>query len=148
MHRILLTLCLLLALPFVALADNKQTLTIDGTAQQATVKSIAFSGDNVVLSLSDGTSQTVDMASVVINFGTSTGIQGLVKSLSGLQLVGDALTLRGAEAGTAVAVYNLRGVRQAQGVAGQDATVLSLVGLPKGVYVVKAGKQSVKFIKR
>ena len=37
------------------MADNKQTVTIDGAQVSKTVREITFNGDNVTLSYADGT---------------------------------------------------------------------------------------------
>ena len=42
-----------------AFAENKQTVTIDGQAVGKTVKEITFDGDNVILSYSDNTSDSL-----------------------------------------------------------------------------------------
>ena len=42
------------------MADNKQTVTIDGSQVSKTVKEITFDGDNVTLSYADGTDETQD----------------------------------------------------------------------------------------
>ncbi|MBR0049813.1 MAG: hypothetical protein IJP74_10950 [Prevotella sp.] len=49
-------------------ADKKQVVTISGQATTQSVKTITFSGDNLELTFSDGSTQTVDMADVTIAF--------------------------------------------------------------------------------
>lgn len=46
------------------MADNKQTVTIDGSQVSKTVKEITFNGDNVTLTYDDETTETQDMSLV------------------------------------------------------------------------------------
>ncbi len=62
--KILMTLGCFLLSCFTAAADTKQTVTISGTTSTASLTKITFSGDNVVLTLSDSSSETVDMEKV------------------------------------------------------------------------------------
>lgn len=60
MKRQLLALsCLLISL--CAMADDIQTVTIDGSTVSKTVTQITFNGDDVILHFSDNTSQTAAM---------------------------------------------------------------------------------------
>ena len=60
------------------MADNKQTVTIDGSQVSKTVKEITFDGDNVTLSYADGTDETQDMSLVKLSFAyINTGISNI-----------------------------------------------------------------------
>jgi len=75
--RKIFSLLLFLAATSFALADNTQKVTVSGTTIDKTVKQLSFSGDNVVMNFTDGTSQTEDMSNVIITFSTSTAIKAL-----------------------------------------------------------------------
>lgn len=115
-----ISLLLLGSLLFVnAMADNKQTLTINGSQIAQTVTQIAFDGDHVILTYSDNSSLTTDMSGVKIAFeyGT-TGISQV--NTAEKALVGKVFNLNGQLVGT------------------------STEGLAKGVYIVNGKKVIVK----
>lgn len=115
-----ISLLLLGSLLFVnAMADNKQTLTINGSQIAQTVTQIAFDGDNVILTYSDNSSLTTDMSLVKIAFeyGT-TGISQV--NTAEKALVGKVFNLNGQLVGT------------------------STEGLAKGMYIVNGKKVIVK----
>ena len=120
MNRICLSLLMGL-LATNAMADNKQTITINGSTVDKTVKEITFHGDDVTLVYSDESSQTEDMSLVKLVFsydGTATGIhqvENVKKSLQGK-------------------VYNLNG----------QLVGTSTEGLAKGVYIVNGKKVIIK----
>lgn len=102
------------------MADNKQTVTINGQTVNKTVTEITFDGDNVTLLFSDNSSQAEDMSLVKLTFSYdgSTGINQ-VESLKE--------ALRGK-------VYNLNG----------QLVGTSTEGLAKGVYIVNGKKVIIK----
>ena len=124
MNKTLTTLTLALAVSASAYAqDVKQVVTINGTANEKTVQTITFEGDNVNLLYTDGTSETADMEVVAIAFEyEATAIT--VSSVS--------------ENGEAKKIYDING-RQVRS---------TLDALPQGVYIVKSANKSVKFIKK
>lgn len=135
--------CLLL-LGLSARADSKQVLTINGETVEKVVTRITFSGDNVVLTFGDQTTQTVDMEMVTltISLDGTTDI-GTVK-----EQVGDVLDIDGLEPGTEVVIYNAQGRKMLSARASDVRAILQTHALKSGVYVLKAGNQIVKFIKR
>lgn len=124
MNKTLTTLTLALAVSASAYAqDVKQVVTINGTANEKTVQTITFEGDNVNLLYTDGTSETADMEAVAISFeyeATSITVSSV------------------AENGEAKKIYDING-RQVRS---------TLDALPQGVYIVKSANKSVKFIKK
>lgn len=124
MNKTLTTLTLALAVSASAYAqDVKQVVTINGTANEKTVQTITFEGDNVNLLYTDGTSETADMEVVAISFeyeATSITVSSV------------------AENGEAKKIYDING-RQVRS---------TLDVLPQGVYIVKSANKSVKFIKK
>ena len=91
----LFTLCLL-GLTAAAEDGTRQTVTVNGTIVDKTVKKITFSGDDVVLNFTDDSSQTADMEQVSISFvyetsGINNPHPSKVYNLQG-QYVGNSLS--------------------------------------------------------
>ncbi len=63
----MLTMCLAIVC-LLATADNKTTLTVDGTSVDRNWVSVSFDGDNAILVFDDQDTWEVDMASVAIAF--------------------------------------------------------------------------------
>lgn len=118
MKKRLTTALGIIALPFAVWADSGQTVSVDGTTVNKTVKEITFSGTDVELSFTDGTTLTADMSTVNIAFGTATGVKAVDKD-----------TQRTADD----RIYSLSGQYM-----GKDKNKL-----PKGVYIVN-GKKEIK----
>lgn len=104
-----------------AMADNKQTVVIDGHGVDKTVKQITFNGDNVVLTFTDESTLTEDMSLVKMSFayGPATGITSAEKTFP--------QALKGN-------VYNLNG----------QLVGTSTKGLGKGIYIVDGKKLIIK----
>ena len=135
--------CLLLtAVP--ALAEGLQQLTVNGQTVEKIVGRITFDGDNVVLHFQDGTDMTASMDAVVLAFQyTPTTVIGMLR-----QPVGRSLNIEGLDEGTIVSIYGAQGCLVVTTTAQQARTVLSTKAMKNGTYVLKAGNQLVKFIKR
>jgi hypothetical protein len=130
-----------------AFADNSQVVVINGQEVQKVATKITFSGDNATVSFSDGSSQTADMAQVVIYLNVTTDIRK-VETFSFNGLIGDVLTLSNVAEGTTVTIYDATG-KVLQQVKATDTTLsLNTASLKNGVYVLKAGNQIVKFLKK
>jgi pectate lyase len=71
MKKRLTTAWTLVALPLAMWADGGQTVSVDGTTVNKTVKEITFSGTDVELSFTDGTTLTADMSTVNIAFSNT-----------------------------------------------------------------------------
>lgn len=90
----------LMAMSMGAMADATQTVTISGTSVDKQVASLSFDGDNVVITFSEGDTQTVDMEelSILLTYSENSGIvqiesddnqaDGKIFNLAG-QYVGD-----------------------------------------------------------
>lgn len=114
MKKLFLMSCLLLS-GIGAMADDVQTI------DASKVSKITFSGDNVMIQYKDGTSATVDMETVTLDFSHVTAIEERVAISEKQGLEGKA-------------VYNLNGQ-----LVGNSAARLS-----KGVYVINGKKVIVK----
>ena len=69
----------LLALALSAQAEGGQVVTINGKTVEKVVTRITFEGDNVVLTYTDKTTETVDMAHVSIVFTVTDAVKALSK---------------------------------------------------------------------
>ena len=130
-----------------AFADNSQIVIINGQKVEKVATKITFNGDNAVVSFSDGSSQSADMSQVVIYLNVSTDISK-VETFNFNGLIGDELHLSNIAEGTAVTIYDATG-KVLQQVKATDTTLsLNTASLKNGVYVLKAGNQIVKFLKK
>ena len=68
MKRAIILFSLLVTLSSIAKADSRETVTINGTVVNKNTTHIAFSGNDVILTFSDGTSQTADISQVRMDF--------------------------------------------------------------------------------
>lgn len=90
------------------------------------------------------------VASVSFAQGEPTGISlATTEAQQTLQLnvASSSLQLRGCQPGTDITIYDVSGKTVRQEVLPSDGTI-SIVGLPAGIYVLKAGSASVKFLKK
>ncbi len=129
-----------------ALADA--VLTVNGQQVQKSVTRVTFDGDKVNVTYGDNSSSQHDMADVAFSFTSSSGIDA-VSSFGTLAVtVGNQLAVSGVAPGCTLQVFDVRGrlVAQAQAVANECTVEVS--HLEGGVYILKAGKEIVKFIKR
>ncbi len=130
-----------------AFADNSQVVIINGQEVEKVATKITFNGDNAVVTFSDGSSQSADMSQVVIYLNVSTDISK-VQTFNFNGLIGDELHLSNIAEGTAVTIYDATG-KVLQQVKATDTTLsLNTASLKNGVYVLKAGNQIVKFLKK
>lgn len=106
----------MLCLSVAAMADDVQKIDV------SKVSKITFEGDNVVITYNNGTATTTaDMATVVLDFSSATGIEERVVLLEKEGLEGKA-------------VYNLNGQQIGN----------SAARLAKGVYIINGKKVIVK----
>lgn len=147
MKKLFTVLFALVTIAGSAFADNSQVVIINGQKVEKVATKITFSGDNATVSFSDGSSQTADMAQVVIYLNVTTDIRK-VETFSFNGLIGDVLTLSNVAEGTTVTIYDATG-KVLQQVKATDTTLsLNTASLKSGVYVLKAGNQIVKFLKK
>ena len=130
-----------------AFADNSQVVIINGQEVEKFATKITFSGDNAIVTFSDGTTDTADMSNVVIYLNVSTDISK-VQTFNYNGIIGDDIRLSNIAEGTAVTIYDATG-KVLQQVKATDTTLsLNTASLKSGVYVLKAGNQIVKFLKK
>jgi hypothetical protein len=125
-------------------AKKVQTLIINGEKVERVVARITFEGDNAVLTFSDQSVQKADMGNVKLSFTPEdlTSI-GIIKNP-----VNKTFSIEGLEPGTEIVIYNTDGKQVLTTYASDNFTILKMTSLKKGVYLMKAGKQVVKFVKR
>ncbi|MCH5246504.1 MAG: T9SS type A sorting domain-containing protein [Muribaculaceae bacterium] len=140
-------------------AATTQTLQINGEEVDKVVSSITFDGDKVVLHFGEDTeSYDMNVVSIALETTVDSGDTGDddksgitdVKAFSFKGVVeGDWMTVGGVAAGTNVVVYNLNGATVAAAQAdGAGVATVNISQLAGGVYIVRAGNQCVKFVKR
>jgi hypothetical protein len=132
---------MLLSVPMVK-ADN-QRLIINGETIEKTVARITFEGDLVVLHFTDSSERKEDMNTVKIAFTNATSINDLTTyNMRGV--VDGKLYLEGLAQGTEVLIFDATGKQLKR----TTSNVIDVTNLKTGVYVLKADKQVVKFMKR
>lgn len=153
MKKLLLSLCLLGGLGFHALADTvSQTITVNGMEVTGkSVTTIDFEGDEATLTYSDGSAETapIEEINILFSYGpnTPTAMEEVrVFTFDGI--VGGRLSIGGLEEGTAVQVFDLTGKTVASAHAAEGQVSIDVTVLGRGVYVARAGKQAIKFIKK
>ena len=90
------------------------------------------------------------VASVSFAQGEPTGISSATTEAQQtlqLNVASSSLQLRDCQPGTVITIYDVSGKTVRQEVLPSDGTI-SIVGLPAGIYVLKAGSASVKFLKK
>ena len=125
-------------------ADTTQTLIINGEVVEKIVTKITFEGDNAVLTFSDETNISEDMGNVILRFSSS---PTSIKNVEAFQLnnvVGDNLDINGLAEGTKVVIYDTSG----KDVITTNGSNINVSSLKPGMYILKAGNQVVKFIKK
>lgn len=120
------------------------------TVSHADVRRITFEDGNMVTLMADGTQQSVpiaDIAKCLFFAPTQTGISQTATPQAAVRFAGDEMTLSGAADGETAVIAADGTVVQRSKIIGGTAT-LSLVGLPKGVYVVKTPSGTFKIMKQ
>lgn len=133
--------CLLMGLS--AQAEKKQTLTINGQTIEKVATRITIEGDNVIVTFGDQTTQTADMEQVKLSFTPVSTAIGIIK-----EHVADVLNINGLEPGTEVEIYDAQGKKVMTALADDVRAILNTRSLKGGIYLLKANRQVVKFIKR
>lgn len=145
MKKIILTL--LLCLSTALCVNAQQEIIINGQPVEKTVVQLTFSGDNVILHFNDDSTQTTDMGDVTIRlFDGTTDIRQL-QTFRVKQPVDGRLVIEGMAAGVPVFIYDTTGKMIQRTIATEDITILDISSLKRGIYLIKTGKQIIKFIK-
>lgn len=147
MKKILISLVSLFAVSGTALADNTQTVIINGKTVDKVAASITVSGDNATVKFTDGTSETADMSAVTIYLNVATDIRR-VQTFSYNGIIGDELMLSNLTSGSTVEIYDASGRKVQTATAGSTTLSMNVSSLRGGVYLLKAGNNIIKFMKK
>lgn len=160
MKKMIIALAAALATAFGASAtDYAYTLVLNKTDGQH-VKYLfentpvaTIEGDEVTI-LETATKQQVTYPIAdILNFTfeyVDNGVEGVISNPGDVAfgLTADTLEAYGLPSGTEVAIFDMAGNLRVTGVSAVDGSAsLGIAGLEKGVYIVKAGKHTFKFIR-
>ena len=107
----------------------------------------SFDGDNVILHFNDGTQLSADMASVIINFGTTTGIDN-IQAFNLKGTVGGILNLTGITPGQTIQIYDISGKKILETKVSVESQNVDISSAKAGAYILRTGNNVVKFIKK
>lgn len=144
MKRVILTLALLLAMVAVGNAAGP-TLTINGKEVEKTVTRITFEGDKAVLHFNNET-EAHDMNTVALTFSALSGIDEII-SYSFNGIINGNIELGGIPSGTSVEIYDIAGKLRLSEKIESDPTQINISSLERGIYLLRAGKNCIKFQK-
>ena len=114
------------------------------------LKQITFNGTTVNIEQSNGACSSASMGDIErIYFGDHTSIADINAQGGDLveYLSHDEIAIH-CEAGSTVAIYSLTGAQLLTRRIDAQGEVISIAGLPKGIYIVKANECTTKIIKR
>ena len=140
---------LLLSLPLTLQAADKVWCMVTDDGTKIALSRIGFllvsdQSDAFSVVCNDG-EVIYQVASVSFAQGEPTGISSVsteVQQTLKLNVASSSLQLRGCQSGTDITIYDVSGKTVRQEVLPSDGTI-SIVGLPAGIYVLKAGSASV-----
>lgn len=141
---LLLFSAVMLMLVAPAKAATTQTLIINGEVVEKVVTKITFEGDLAVLTFADASVSTEDMGNVVLLFSES---PTSIKDINAFQLnkvVDGSLNISGLAEGTLVKIFDASGKQMTS----TYDTTINVSNLKAGMYIMKAGNQIVKFVKK
>lgn len=148
MRKVFISLCLVMGLTAsAATAVNGQIITINGETVDKVATELTFDGDNVILHYLDGTSQSADMTTVTISFDNTNGI-GSVRTFALKNSTDGFLDISGVDTGQTIRIYDMGGKMIATAKASGSSTVMDIRNMQGGMYILRAGNDVVKFIKR
>ena len=143
MKKLLMGFVALMLLSVSTVKADDQRLIINGETVEKTVARITFEGDLVVLHFTDSSERKEDMNTVKIAFTNATSITDLTTyNMRGV--VDGKLYLESLAQGAEVLIFDAAGKQLKR----TTSNVIDVTNLKTGVYVLKADKQVVKFMKR
>ena len=125
-------------------AATTQTLIINGEPVEKIVTKITFDGDLAVLTFSDATEISEDMGNVILRFSDSPTSIKNITTYQMNKVVDDNLLIDGLADEATVIIYDASG----KDVITTNGSNINVSGLKPGMYILKAGKQIVKFVKQ
>ena len=153
MKKIFLTMALVLSSIVAVIADEvKPVITVNGTEVEKAMSEITFSGNNVIISYVDGTSASFAKTDeIILTFDGTTAVgsvEAAYETFSYNGIVDGQLKVSGLADGTKVQVYSASGLNVGAGVVADGSVSLNVSGLSSGVYVLRVGKNVIKFMKK
>lgn len=138
------------ALAFSLCCHAEKTLMINGSqAERSDVVEITFAGDYLKMAYDNGETFAMDMETVEINFTDATSIkESFANTFSYNTLVEDQLELTGLETGSLVQIFRMDGQLLFSSHIEGEAVSIPVSNYASGSYLLKAGNQIVKFIKK
>lgn len=141
---------LLLALPLTAAAEsyNYLNLTSTSTVQSIAlkmVKKITFEGTNIVVTATDGTTTAAALSTLSkLTFSdTAVGVRGLESASGKLCIDGGRIV---ADGQGQLQLFNASGQLVRRQTITSTHSELSLEGLPRGIYIARLGRQTLKIL--
>ncbi|MDD6437384.1 MAG: T9SS type A sorting domain-containing protein [Prevotella sp.] len=154
MKKILLIAVLTLTVLHVSAQDSGWYLSTD-KGQKVALNNVSFflAADNdslftIVLKEGDAIEK---VRQATVKQGTATAISTLRTATPEVKLSGivsGELSLSGLDSSTKVEVYSANGIRQNVSISHGSETSVNVRSLQPGLYILKVGRQSVKFMKR
>ena len=135
---------IMLILVTPAKAETTPILIINGETVEKVVTKITFEGDLVVLSFADTSVSSEDMGNVILRFSD---LATSIKDINAFQLkqaVDGSLNIKGLAEGTQVQIFDASGKQMTA----TNDTTINVSSLKPGMYILKAGSQIVKFVKK
>ena len=113
------------------------------------LKQITFDGTTVNIEQTDGKTSSTSMEYIDrISFGDFTSIDNIDSNNALVDYISrDEITIN-CEAGTGIAIYSVTGMTLLNVRSEADRKQISIANLPKGIYILKVGDQTVKITKR
>lgn len=149
-----LVMAALLAAGTTASADDYAYLTVNQESGEtsfaiSSISKITFDASNMIVALSDGTTQELPLAGLSKMFftATPTGIASATQAQSQIRLVDGVLHVS-APRGSVITLYNMEGKTMRTVTSQGDDTEVSVNGLTKGVYIVKVGTEAKKIMNK
>lgn len=132
---------------FWCTASGSPSFKVNGSEISTIVVSITFDGDNAVLNFSDGTQSSHDMSTLEILFPE---ISTLIESNSYIlsQMVHDQLVIDNCAGNQLVCIFDMAGRLMHQMRSEEGMFSIDVNHMNAGVYILKIGNESVKFIKQ
>ncbi len=147
MKHFLAVISLVISLQAIA----EQKLYINGElVETKVVTEMTFAGNDVTLTYEGGTTETLDISAVVLEFQKSQATTGLnnLQVAKTHTIVGNELTICGTTNGDVVDIFNLQGAKVATQKANSNTTTISVGELQSGLYLLRTSNYIVKFVKK
>ncbi len=123
-------------------------MTVNGNPVEQAPVTLVPDGDQIYVTFDDGTGVWFSMDQVALSFSSHTGLNS-VASFGKLSVaVGNTLEVTGIVPGCTLQVFDVRGRLVAQTLSTAGFCTVDISALEPGVFILRAGKETVKFVKR